>query len=67
MNTNFFHNIINMVLVLLGSLMAYDWSAFGFGPEVTGMIIAALSFIKLALNAWRDGLGGLTKVQPPVK
>lgn len=67
MNTNMLHNVLNLVMALLGSLAAYDWASFGFAPATIAMIMGALSFAKLAINIVRDGFGGLMKSQPPVQ
>lgn len=66
MNTNFAHNIMNVVVMLIGTLIAVDWSTFGLSPEMTGMVIAALGFIKLLMNAFRDGPANMASPQPAV-
>ena len=45
----------------------FDCSASWINPTYTTAAIAALQVVKLAINIIRDGLGGLIKVQPPVK
>lgn len=65
MNSNAFHNIVNILIAVVAALMAFDWTVL-FTPETGGAIIAGLSAIKLVINAIRDGLGGMTKPQPPV-
>ncbi len=67
MNSNVWHNILNLLIALVGSLGAYDWAGFGFTPEGAGMIVAGLGVLKLLINAIRDGFGGMVKAQPPVK
>lgn len=70
MNTNAIHNILNLVGLIIGALLAYDWQAV-FSPEVAATVAAWLLFgdkaIKLAMNIFRDGIGGLFKIQPPVQ
>lgn len=66
MNTNFMHNILNLLSLIFGSLVAYDWTAMGFTPAIAGFIIMAINFLKLVINAARDGLGGMVMPQPPV-
>jgi len=67
MNSNVWHNLLNLLIALVGSLAAYDWTGFGFTPEIAGMIVAGLGVVKLLINAVRDGIGGMVKTQPPVK
>lgn len=70
-NTNAIHNILNLIGLLVGSLIAFDWASLGLTPETAAMIasgfILADKVIKLAMNLFRDGLGGLFKTQPAVK
>lgn len=70
MNANAFHNILNILGLLVGSLIAFDWASLGLSPEVAASIasgfLLADKVIKLAMNVLRDGVGGLFKVQPPV-
>lgn len=70
MNTNAIHNILNLIGLIIGALLAYDWQAI-FSPEVAATVAAWLllgdKIIKLALNLFRDGLLGLFKPQPPVQ
>lgn len=65
MNTNLLHNILNIAIAVVAALMAFDWSVV-LAPEKAGAIIAILSAVKLIVNAIRDGIGGMTKPQPPV-
>ena len=71
MNANAFHNILNFLGLLVGSLIAFDWASLGLSPEISATIasgfLLADKIIKIAVNVARDGLGGLFKVQPPVK
>ena len=70
MNTNAIHNILNILGLIIGALLVYDWNAI-FSPTVAASVAAWLLFgdkaIKLAINIMRDGLGGLFKYQPPVQ
>lgn len=66
MNTNFLHNIINVLIVAIPALHEYDWTAF-FDAETSIKIVGALGMVKICINAWRDGITGMTKPQPPVE
>jgi hypothetical protein len=70
MNTNAIHNIINLISMIIGSLMLFDWASLGLAPQTVATISSTLLFannaIKIAMNVMRDGIGGLFKVQPPV-
>jgi hypothetical protein len=66
LNLNAFHNLINLVLGVVGWLMVFDWTLLGMTPQQMGAVIGILSLIKLVANAVRDGLAGMVKVQPPV-
>lgn len=71
MNANAIHNILNLLGLIVGSLITFDWAGLGLAPEVAAMIaggvLLADKIIKLGMNITRDGLGGLFKVQPPVQ
>lgn len=80
MNSNMFHNLANIAIALLAALTAgllatgcvttaaggLDCSASWISPTMTAWIIGGLSALKVAVNLFRDGLGGLFKPQPPV-
>lgn len=81
MNSNLFHNIAN-VLIALGGLVtaillatgcttlptgALECSQSSISPTITAAIVTGLSVLKLGVNVVRDGVGGLTKPQPPVE
>ncbi len=70
MNTNALHNILNILGLIVGSLIAFDWASLGLAPETAAMIasgfLLADKIIKLGINVLRDGMGGLFKPQPPV-
>lgn len=71
MNTNLIHNILNFIGLIVGGLLTYDWTLLGISPEGAAILASWLLFgdkiIKLAINIFRDGVGGLFKVQPPVQ
>jgi hypothetical protein len=65
-NTNILHNVLNVMIALISALATFDWTPFmseGTALKVTGVL--ALS--KLVINAFRDGISGLAKDQPPVQ
>lgn len=71
MNTNAIHNILNLIGLIIGALIAYDWTGLGLSAETaaaiaSGMLVAD-KVIKFAMNIVRDGFMGLWKVQPPVE
>lgn len=79
-NSNLFHNIANILSLLLAALTAvlltsgcaatvtggFDCSASWINPAYTSGAIALLQLIKIAVNIIRDGFAGLSKPQPPV-
>lgn len=71
MNANMFHNILNLVGLVVGSLVTFDWAGIGMSApvaaSVAGGFILADKIIKLGMNITRDGIGGLFTVQPPVE
>jgi hypothetical protein len=70
MNTNAIHNILNLIGLIVGALVTYDWTMLGFdaaqAAALAGWFILGDKTIKMALNISRDGMGGLFKPQPPV-
>lgn len=70
MNANALHNILNLIGLIVGSLITFDWAGLGLPPElaatIAGGVLLADKVIKFAMNILRDGLTGLWKVQPPV-
>lgn len=66
MNTNLLHNIINFLIALIPALHTFDWTAF-FDADTSLKIVGVLGVAKLCINAWRDGVTGLAKRQPPVQ
>jgi hypothetical protein len=81
MNSNAFHNAANIASLLLAAATAallasgcsqnaagvFDCSQSWINPTYTTAAIAGLQGIKLVVNLFRDGLGGLIKPQPPVQ
>jgi hypothetical protein len=70
MNTNAVHNVLNIIGLIIGALITFDWTQLGLSAEtaaiVAGGVLLADKVIKLAMNVVRDGIGGLFKAQPPV-
>lgn len=81
MNSNLFHNISNILSLVLAAstaiLMAsgcvtlptgaFDCSGSWINPAYTTGVIAIIQFLKMVVNIVRDGFGGLVKQQPPVQ
>lgn len=71
MNANAFHNLLNVLMLLFGSLITFDWTMLGLDARtalfVTGIIIISEKILKITVNIVRDGFSGLAKVQPPVE
>lgn len=71
MNANALHNVLNLLGLVVGSLLMFDWASLGLSPEVSATVGAAFiladKVIKFAINIFRDGPAGLWKVQPPVQ
>lgn len=66
MNTNFLHNILNVIIALTAIVALPEVMAVI--PAEWGVKIAAASAgLKLVINAIRDGFSGMVKEQPPVK
>lgn len=81
MNSNLFHNILNVAIAGLAAATAFllatgctalptgavECSQSWINPTYTTVAVAALSALKTAINVVRDGFSGLFKAQPPVK
>lgn len=81
MNSNLFHNILNVLMAVLAAVVAFllatgcvqlpngdlECSSSWLSPKIIVVILAALPIIKIIVNILRDGFGGLTKPQPPVQ
>ena len=80
MNSNLFHNIVNVLIVVIAACSAalvaagcttlstgnLDCSASMIGPQWGFYAVAALGALKVIVNIARDGVTGLSKPQPPV-
>lgn len=79
MNSNFFHNILNVLIAIAGFgsavLLAFGCTATGTGydctqaiisPELLGFAAGGLGVLKLVINTVRDGFRGLTNPQVQV-
>jgi hypothetical protein len=71
MNTNMIHNMLNLFGLVIGALITFDWTQLGLTAEqaafIAGWVLLGDKIIKLAMNIFRDGIGGLFKQQPPVR
>jgi hypothetical protein len=71
MNTNLIHNILNVIGLIIGALLTYDWTMLGMSDKMAATFAAAVllvdKIIKLGINLTRDGVSGLVKDQPPVR
>jgi hypothetical protein len=71
LNANAFHNILNFIGLIIGVLVTYDFTQLGLSAEsaalLSGWVLIGDKVIKLTMNLFRDGPGGLFKVQPPVR
>ncbi|CAN7506663.1 hypothetical protein [Pararhizobium sp. LjRoot238] len=81
MNSNLFHNILNVIIALLGFVTAIllatgcttlsggeiECSKSVVDPTYTTIAIAVLGTLKTVINILRDGLMGLIKPQPPIR
>lgn len=65
MNSNFFHNILNVVMALTAVALLPEVQAV-LPPQWAVAIASGAATLKLVVNVLRDGLDGLTKPQPPV-
>jgi len=81
MNSNLFHNILNVAIAALAAFTAFliatgcttlptgtlECSASWISPELSAIAIMALGVLKTVINIVRDGFSGLFKKQPPVQ
>lgn len=71
MNSNLFHNLTTLILLVLGAVATFDWTLLGAAPDIalkiTGGIVMVSSVLKVIVNVSRDGVTGLVKKQPPVE
>lgn len=80
LNSNTFHNVANVLIAASAGfevfLITTGCTSAGTGPLECShswispawapALVVLLSVSKIAVNMTRDGIGGLTKVQPPV-
>lgn len=81
MNTNLFHNILNVVIALTAAATAFllatgcvtlpngnlSCDESWINPAWTTALVAGLGIVKTFTNVIRDGFSGLFKEQPPVR
>lgn len=82
MNSNLFHNIANILMIVLAGatavLLAMGCTTLDTGaiecskstflrPELMTIAVTVIGVLKVIVNIARDGFGGLTKPQPPVE
>jgi hypothetical protein len=81
MNSNLFHNIANVVMIVLAGvsamMMAIGCTTLPTGalecsqatlvdPKWLAVAVTVIGVLKMLVNVVRDGIGGLAKPQPPV-
>lgn len=82
MNSNLFHNILNVAMILIAGATAV-LTAMGcvtlptgdlectdtmfLSPVTATAIVTGLGIVKMLVNVARDGFAGLAKKQPPVE
>lgn len=66
MNSNFFHNVLNVVMALTAVALLPEVQAI-LPTEVAVAVASGAAALKLVVNVLRDGVTGLVKEQPPVK
>ncbi|RUU48732.1 hypothetical protein [Mesorhizobium sp.] len=66
-NSNAAHNLINVLILLLTSLVGFDWTMFGIDAALALKITGVLTLLKILMNVVRDGVAGLVKKQPAVE
>lgn len=68
MNVKAIHNFLNIVSVLVGALLAFDFagvgSAVGADSGVAGTILGGLGFVQTMISAAKNGIGGLFSADP---
>lgn len=71
MNSNAVHNVLNLIGLIVGAFIFFDWTSLGVSPEtatvIAGGFLLADKVIKFAINITRDGITGLWAPQPPVE
>lgn len=70
-NSNAVHNLLNLIGLIVGTLVVFDWASLGMSPElaasIAGGLLVADKVVKFGINITRDGFTGLWKPQPPVE
>jgi hypothetical protein len=66
MNSNLFHNILNIIMALTAVALLPEIQAI-LPPEIAVAVASGAATLKLVINVVRDGITGLAKEQPPVK
>jgi len=66
MNTNLIHNLLNIIITIIGGLSAIDLTPF-MTQGTALKVVAILSILKLVINSIRDGVAGMVANQPPVE
>lgn len=81
MNSNLFHNIANVLMIVLAAATAalvatgcttlpngvLECSKSFIDAKWTMIAITGIGVLKMIVNVIRDGFGGLSKPQPPVQ
>lgn len=82
MNSNLFHNIVNILMIIIAAGTAILTSigcttlpsgdlectdTLFISPSTAAIIITILGVLKMIVNVVRDGVSGLAKKQPPVE
>ena len=66
MNSNLFHNILNVLMVVIAIFSLPEVSSL-IPADLAVKIVGVAGTLKLVVNVIRDGFGGLAKAQPPVQ
>jgi hypothetical protein len=66
MNSNLFHNLLNVALAFVAALSLPEVMAV-LPPELGLKVAGVIGIVKVAINGIRDGFTGLAKPQPPVE
>lgn len=65
-NSNAIHNYLNVIISVASTWALFDFTLVGLPKNTALFIVAGCGFIKLTMNAVRDGLKGMIEPQPPV-
>ncbi len=52
--SKFWHNVSSLAVLLIGSVIAYDWTGLGISPHVAGEITMGLGLIKTVANTFAE-------------